>query len=436
MIFIILFNTTALFAETPASGYEVLAPARFATLTSRQVNDELRKLEAAFPSLITHTVTGISANGREIYCMRLSGVPDESLNAKTTTASGIESLNATTTTASGIENLNATTTTASGMDWLNPGNPVLLVEAGTHARETANPYLAYRILANYARDYRDESLLPFLDMGKMLHSFSFDFVVLSNPDGYDLVKFGKTPITVPGILTFLNSITPSRFPLFKASATGVDLNRNYAASYYNVNTRKWIDLWGKRQNGLPATHDLFSTVPAAQFYGGATPASEPETRAMMALIRQQDYRMVISLHSAGNVVYWDRPYLSGPYNTIAKKFGILAGAVTKYKVYPTDIKENNSGYFGDFVANETQKACLTIETTRSNLPSSWQVFLEAYDRVATLPYHMAEMSLKNGFSRYRLVDADGLYIRDMADIAYAQAVAVKNGWTVKDAGPQ
>lgn len=410
MIFIILFNTTALFAETPAPGYEVLAPARFATLTSRQVNDELRKLEAAFPGLITHTVAGISANGREIYCMRLSGAPDESLNAKTTTASG--------------------------MDWLNPGNPVLLVEAGTHARETANPYLAYRILVNYAQDYLDESLLPFLDMGKMLHSFSFDFVVLSNPDGYDLVKFGKTPITAPGILTFLNSITPSRFPLFKASATGVDLNRNYPASYYNVNTRKWIDLWGKKQNGLPASHDMFSTVPAAQFYGGSAPASEPETRAMMALIRQRDYRMVISLHSAGNVVYWDRPYLSGPYNNIAKKFGILAGVVTKYKVYPTDIKENNSGYFGDFVANETQKACLTIETTHSYLPSPWQVFLEAYNRVAALPYHMAEMSMKTGFARYRLLDADGLYIRDMADIAYAQAVAAKNGWTVKDAGPQ
>ena len=327
-----------------------------------------------------------------------------------------------------------TTQAAFEQAWLQRGKPAILVEAGTHARETANPYIAYRILANYAKDAVAERHLPQLDMSVLLSECSLDFVVLSNPDGYDLVKYGKTPFTVPGILAFLNSINPARFPIFKANASGVDLNRNFPASYYDKKTGRWIDLWGKHQNGATVSRGLFSRIPSAMFYSGAKPASEPETKALASLVRKEDYRIVLSLHSMGNVIYWDRPYLSASYNADTKRYALRAGGITRYKVTPTDLSDNYSGYFGDFVANETQKPCLTVETTKADLPTPWQASMEAYNRVATLPYAMAEMALANGYARYRLFDRNGAYVRDMKDGVYAGALAERDGLSVWDSG--
>ena len=440
-------------AET--SSYTILDAGVFLSLTAREINDELLALEAAYPDLIHHAVIGRSTGGCDILRMRLT-LPDAVAPQSATTTSAVDTGTAApapattlsaidadtaapattpsaidagvtepTTTPSAVDAGTAapvTTPAAAGMTptpaavttpaaamasqttaaafeaaWLARGKPAILVEAGTHARETANPYITYRMLASYAQDTIREETIPVLRMKDLLAACAIDFVVLSNPDGYDVVRHGRKTFTVPAILSFLNTIREGRYPYFKATATGVDLNRNYPATYFNVATNCWVDLWGKRQNGKPMGSGFVSKIPSTMFYGGPKPASEPETRAMASLIRSMDYRMVLSFHSMGNVIYYDRPYLSAAYNQEARRYADRARLITGYRTMATYSKDNYSGYFGDFVANETQKPCLTVETTGVGFPTSTKAAAAAYAQLFSLPYRMAELALKDGY---------------------------------------
>ena len=40
---------------------------------------------------------------------------------------------------------------------------------------------------------------------------------------------------------------------------------------------------------------------------GSSPGSEPETKALVALLAQQRYLRIVSLHSAGGILDWDGP---------------------------------------------------------------------------------------------------------------------------------
>src|SRR5699024_7698405 len=71
---------------------------------------------------------------------------------------------------------------------------------------------------------------------------------------------------------------------WKANASGVDLNRNFSAG------------WQEYQ-GAP--------LPGPEKYKGPHPASEPDTRAILAAARDAPVCCVISLHSSGNLIYWD-----------------------------------------------------------------------------------------------------------------------------------
>ncbi len=58
--------------------------------------------------------------------------------------------------------------------------------------------------------------------------------------------------------------------------------------------------------------------------------------------------------------------------------------------------------------------------------------MEAYNRVATLPYDLAWLAIEEGYDRYWLMDEKGRYRRDMMDLNYARALAERNGWSVYD----
>ncbi len=426
-LLLLLVIVTHASAASPAP-YRIMEADAFFRLTARQINDELLRLASAYPDLIRHEVIGHAASGNDILCLRLSLPLPAIAPATTAAAAALPAIApATTGPGTGIEPFDFESA------WSRRSRPAILVEAGTHARETANPYITYRMLASYAADARDEETLPMLPMNRLLTNCSIDFVILSNPDGYDLARHGKSAFTLPAIVSFLDGIRSSRYPYFKASATGVDLNRNYPAVHYDVASKRWVDLWGRRQNGGAPLAALTSRTPAPMYYAGPKPLSEPETRAMAELVVRNDYRVVLSYHSMGNVIYYDRPYLSPAYNAMARRYGERAQAVSGYRLLPTSARDNHSGYFGDYVANETGKPCLTVETTTTGFPTTAKASMDAFRLTFSLPYRMAELALQDGHARYRLFNASGAYVRDFADKAYAQAVAQRDGLLLWDA---
>ncbi len=92
----------------------------------------------------------------------------------------------------------------------------------------------------------------------------------------------------------------------KNNAADVDLNRNFAS-------RNWV-----------ATHD-------AGYHPGATPESEPETRALVELIERAAASRLIALHATFRCINWD-----GAGRDLATEMGRLSGYdVTGDIGYPT-----------------------------------------------------------------------------------------------------
>ncbi len=136
----------------------------------------------------------------------------------------------------------------------------LLLLASTH-EEPANDHLPESI-AQYAKEHRDK-------LQYYLSHFRSVFVPVVNPDGVD--NFWNR--------TVASGRKNGRDTLHAGNAfdprNGVDLNRNYPF------------LWN---SGIESAS---SNDPASVFYRGKSAASEPETRAMMALLDKE--RPVISL---------------------------------------------------------------------------------------------------------------------------------------------
>jgi protein MpaA len=111
----------------------------------------------------------------------------------------------------------------------------------------------------------------------------------------------------------------------RANARGVDLNRNWPT-----------------QNWEPSE---------APYYGGPQPASEPETRLLMALIEANPIHTIVTVHSPYKVVNWD-----GPAEALAQAMSAANGYPAVASIgYPTP------GSFGTWAGIERGIAVITLE---------------------------------------------------------------------------
>ena len=133
-------------------------------------------------------------------------------------------------------------------------------------------------------------------------------VPLVNPDGYERRK--------------------------RRNAHGVDLNRNFP-------TRNW----------RPSSS-------RSRMYGGPSPASEPETRAVIRLIERYKPGRIVTIHSIGGERYCNN--YDGPAKAMSKSMSQRNGyPVTRNIGYPTP------GSFGTWAGAERRIPVVTLE-----LPSS------------------------------------------------------------------
>lgn len=124
----------------------------------------------------------------------------------------------------------------------------------------------------------------------------------------------------------------------RLNANDVDINRNFP-------TQNWTDesSRGPRYNPGPA------------------PASEPETRLMMALVDQYEPRRIISIHAPLEVMNYD-----GPAKALAEKMAAYTG-------YPVsgDIGYPTPGSFGNYAGVENQIPTITLELPRGPFEPMW-----------------------------------------------------------------
>jgi len=128
----------------------------------------------------------------------------------------------------------------------------------------------------------------------------------------------------------------------KDNARGVDLNRNFAASN-------------------------FSADHPPGYFPGASPSSEPETRALVRLLEEAAPSLVVSVHQPFRCVNWD-----GPAEALAKAMSAASGYPATPSVgYPTP------GSFGSFWGVDRGRPVITLELPATLDDDDWRGCLAA-----------------------------------------------------------
>ncbi|GGM89017.1 M14 family metallopeptidase [Streptomyces fuscichromogenes] len=152
--------------------------------------------------------------------------------------------------------------------------PSVLYVSNQHAREWITPEMTRRLMHYYLDNYRTDKRVK-----KIVDSTELWFVLSANPDGYDY--------------TFQNSDTRLWRKNLRdvngdgviGTGDGVDLNRNFGYK------------WGYDDEGS-------SPNPTSETYRGASPESEPETRALDVFEKRIGFTYGINYHSAAELLLY------------------------------------------------------------------------------------------------------------------------------------
>lgn len=203
--------------------------------------------------------------------------------------------------------------------------PKVLIVGTVHAREYITGHLLLDLIAEYGGKTKID-VVPILDIdGATLAEDGLDALNASDKVKSNLIKIngGSTD-----------------FRLWKANARGVDLNVNFDADWAN----------GRGNVFYPAPHG----------YVGEHALSEPETRAVSALMSDETYALVVAYHAKGEEVYWgfggDLSYKKEAM-TIAEKLG-----------YTLKTTPWSTGGLKDEFVKKTGRLGLTVEVGEDKYP--------------------------------------------------------------------
>jgi g-D-glutamyl-meso-diaminopimelate peptidase len=199
----------------------------------------------------------------------------------------------------------------------------------------------------------------------LLNEVTYDIVPMVNPDGVSLILDSASFIKLyPEVLTF--NLGESDFGRYKANSRGVDLNRNYNAGFIDY---KKI-----------APHKQ----PSYAYYQGETFESEKEVQAMVGLVKNRAYDMVIAYHTQGEEIFWDYHEIEVPHSLkYARFFSEASGYILSQ---PEETAA--SGGFKDWFIETFKKPGYTIECGKGKNPlppaqlgeilnCTWPIFLLA-----------------------------------------------------------
>ena len=187
-------------------------------------------------------------------------------------------------------------------------------------------------------------------------------VPMVNPDGVDLVTGG----IVPGTAEYEKALELSQnypaipFPRgWKANLNGVDLNLQYPAGWLQAREIKF-------SQGF--------TRPGPRDYVGRAPLDQQESRALAEYTDEIDPRVVVALHTQGQVIYWQYADCDVPgARALAEEFARVSG----YSLEDTPYASSFAGY-KDWFIKRYRRPGFTIEVGLGENPLPIQQFAQIY----------------------------------------------------------
>lgn len=242
------------------------------------------------------------------------------------------------------------------------GDTEVFFNASHHANEWITTPVVLTFLEQYAGAVASGGSIYDLPAEALAEAVSLIIAPMVNPDGVDLVT-GYLDQSNPAYASAVS--IADRFPSipfpggWKANLRGVDLNLNYPAEWATAREIKFSQGY---------------TRPAPRDYVGASPLSEPESRALHALSLRHPFTLTLSYHAQGEVIFWQfMDYQVPGAEEIGKQLSYASG-------YPLESTPYNSSFAGykDWFIQTFLRPSYTIEVGRGVSPLPLAQFAHIY----------------------------------------------------------
>ena len=226
----------------------------------------------------------------------------------------------------------------------------LFLNASHHANEWITSLFAMKFLENYLKSISTGSLIGGFNALRLYSSVSYVCLPMVNPDGVDLVtgELGADSFYYQNALSLNKRGLP--FPSgWKANIKGIDLNLQYPAGWETARRIKFAQGY---------------TSPGPRDYVGPAPLTAPESRAVYDFTLANNFRMTLSYHTVGEVIYWK---YNGFEPVNSRQYGEYFASVSGYDL---ELTPDESGYAGykDWFIQDYNRPGYTIEAGTGSSP--------------------------------------------------------------------
>ncbi|MBE6799172.1 MAG: gamma-D-glutamyl-meso-diaminopimelate peptidase [Ruminococcaceae bacterium] len=243
---------------------------------------------------------------------------------------------------------------------LGESDSTVLYTAAFHGNERITATVLLKFIEELCEAVTNGRRLSDVDIKRALLGKSVTFIPLVNPDGCEISLKGATGCGEKA--DWVKRLSCGRYENWKANLRGVDINHNFDAGWNALRETE-------QKNGI------FGPAPA--FFGGKRPHSEPETAALVDFCRSHTVRYVLSLHTQGEVIYWD-------YNNIPTHRGRrMAEIFAASSGYALDVPNALSlgGGFKDWFIETFHRPGFTVELGKGKNPLPAESGAEIYERI-------------------------------------------------------
>ncbi|MBQ8550960.1 MAG: M14 family metallocarboxypeptidase [Clostridia bacterium] len=223
----------------------------------------------------------------------------------------------------------------------------VLITAATHGSEHITANIALLFAEQLCAALEKGGEIAGIDARKAMLGRSLLIVPLCNPDGCEISVKGEQGAGY--MAGKIRRLCGGDFTHWNANLRGVDINHNFSAG--------WREL-----HQLEQKSGIFGPGPTR--FGGPYPESEPETRALTSLCRENHICHAVALHTQGEVIYWSYGEMQPPHS--AKMAEIFAAESGYALDVPTGLAVG--GGFKDWFISEFSRPGFTVEIGKGQNP--------------------------------------------------------------------
>lgn len=242
-------------------------------------------------------------------------------------------------------------------------NNVTLFAGAFHAQEWLTCSLLVKYLETLAISVKEKTTIHEYNIAKSLEKRGIIIVPMVNPDGVSIALEGVS--SAGHLKNFVDSIMENFDKSWQANARGVDLNHNYDAGF---------DILKELERSAGITSE------SPRQYGGEYPHSEPETRAMLSILKNKNVETAYAFHSQGEEIFYEYGE-----NTPSKGVYIaeILSKVSGYKLVKNDGLYSHGG-FKDYFIDKYKRPGFTIEIGKGQNPLPITDLDDIYDKILKL----------------------------------------------------